>query len=143
MRRLPGTVAVLACGVALGLAGCSSPTPEQNVEEACAASDELDVALADLRASLTPDSTVDSIRDAQAAVDAAADELRQQTIDIAEDRADAVEEARIELGETIDGIDSDSSVSEAVESLRTGADEVREALSSLVDELDCPTATSS
>lgn len=143
MRSLPGAVAALACGVALVLSGCSSPTPEQNVDEACAASDELDAALGELRATLTPDTTIDSVQDARADVDAAAEELREQTQDVAEDRADDVEEARIELGEAIDGIDSDSTVTEAVESLRTSADGVREALSSLVDELDCATATSS
>jgi hypothetical protein len=143
VRRATSAVAVLACGAALALAGCSSTTPEQNVGEACAASEQLDTALADLRATLTPDSTIDSIQDAQAEVDAAADELREQTRDVAEDRSDELDEARIELGEAVDGVDAGSTVTEAVESLRASAGEVRDALSSLDDELDCTTATSS
>lgn len=143
MRSLPTTVAVVVCGVALGLAGCSTTSPEQNVDEACAASDELDAALADLRATLTPDATIDSIQDARADVSAAADDLREQTQDVAEDRSDEVDQARIALEDAIDGIDSDSTLSGAVDSLRTGADGVADALASLDDELECPTGTSS
>ena len=45
----------------LGLAGCSNPTPQENVSQACEAADAFGAALQEVRSTLTPEATVDEL----------------------------------------------------------------------------------
>ncbi|SFJ98814.1 hypothetical protein [Cellulomonas sp. KH9] len=142
MRSARPAVAALVCAVALGLAACGGTDHAEDVDEACAASGELDEALDDLRATLTPDATVDELRDARTRVGDALDALRDQADDVAEGRADDVQAAWRDLTAAVDDVDGDAGPGAALEPLRASAADVRQSLEALDDDLGCATTPS-
>lgn len=138
MRRHPG---VLTAGVALIagvlLASCSSDTPAENTEQACAHAEELSAALASLNETLTGDGTVDDVKSARSEVATAYDALDGALDDVAQDRLDAVEDAWDRLDDAIEQVDGDATLSQAADSLRDDVAAVQDARESLVTELGC------
>ncbi len=121
----------------LSTAACSSGTPEQNTEQACGAAEQLTVALDDFDSTLTLDATVDEVMAARDEVRAAWRELDAAADDVAQDRGQALDDAWDGLQDSIDDISGDTSVSDAVDSLRDEAAEVQEARDALADDLGC------
>ena len=138
MRRHPG---VLTAGVTLIagvlLASCSSDTPAENTEQACAHAEELSAALASLNETLTGDGTVDDVKSARSEVATAYDALDGALDDVAQDRLDAVEDAWDRLDDAIEQVDGDATLSQAADSLRDDVAAVQDARESLVTELGC------
>jgi chromosome segregation ATPase len=136
MRRR-AALAVLPIAAALALGACSSDTPEQNSARACEAAAELATSLDDLEATLTQDATVDEIRAARDAADAAQERLDEAADDVARDRADTLDDAWERLDDAVDDVAGDATLAEALDSLRDEAAQVRAARQELVDELTC------
>jgi len=138
MRRHPG---VLTAGVTLIagvlLASCSSDTPAENTEQACAHAEELSAALASLNETLTGDGTVDDVKSARSEVATAYDALDGALDDVAQDRLDAVEDAWDRLDDAVEQVDGDATLSQAADSLRDDVAAVQDARESLVTELGC------
>ncbi|GHH79295.1 hypothetical protein [Promicromonospora soli] len=135
MRRTAGSALVGL--VLLATAACSSETPEQNTEQACGAAEQLTVALDNFETTLTPDATVDEVRAAGSEVRQAWQDLDAAAGDVAEDRGQALDEAWEGLEQAVDDVRGETTVSEAADSIRDQAAEVREARDALADELGC------
>lgn len=82
--RFGGAAAAGAIAISLTLNGCSSPTPEENVSQACTEADSLAAAVEDFRAALTAESTVEEVRSARDAVVDAYDTLIAEAQDVAQ-----------------------------------------------------------
>lgn len=138
-----GATCALALAVALALAGCAGDGPDPAVPgeddraQACAAGDELASALADLRAVLRTQATLDEVRAAGADVGEAVDAVRAEAAAVAESRTDDLVRAWDALTAAVDDVDGDTVAAEAVGTLREAGTGVRDALDALVAELDC------
>jgi ElaB/YqjD/DUF883 family membrane-anchored ribosome-binding protein len=139
--RSPGpTAAALALGASmmvLGLAGCSNPTPQENVSQACEAASTFSTTLQEVRSSLTPEATVDELRDARNKVSDSYENLLKETGDVAEDRMKEVDENVDGFRDAVDQVDKDTQVTDAVDSLRNEASDVETAVDNLRSELKC------
>lgn len=133
MRRTTGVVV----GLILATTACSSETPEENTEQACAAAEEMSVALDNFDMTLTPDATVNEVADARDQVRMAWQDLDAATDDVAEDRGQALDDAWNGLESSVDDISGDTTVADAVDSLRDDAVEVQEARDAVAEDLGC------
>jgi ElaB/YqjD/DUF883 family membrane-anchored ribosome-binding protein len=121
----------------LGLAGCSNPTPQENVSQACEAASTFSTTLQEVRSSLTPEATVDELRDARNKVSDSYENLLKETGDVAEDRMKEVDENVDGFRDAVDQVDKDTQVTDAVDSLRNEASDVETAVDNLRSELKC------
>lgn len=128
----------MLCTTALvaALAGCGSDS-EGDEAAACAAQSDLQSAVQELDATLTPDATIDQIRSARDQVATAVDELSDAAGDVAEDRADELRSAQDDLDDAVSDLDGDDTVPEALDSLRGEVDRVEQARDALASDLAC------
>lgn len=139
-RTLPALAGATAVGAAAGLlalTGCSPPSPQENVSQACAASDAMAGAIEEFRTTLAADSTVEEVRAARDKVSDAYDDLAEEMEDVAEDRVNDLETTVDEFRAAVDRVPDDAQVSDALESLRNEASDVRTALDGVDGELNC------
>ena len=134
IRRITGVLAGLAI---LVTASCSSPTPEENAEQACTAADEFAVALDNYENVLTPEATVDEVQSARDELDNARETLDDATSEVAQDRVDTLDQEWDNLEEGIDDIGGDETLADAASSLKGDAAAVAQARDALVADLDC------
>jgi ElaB/YqjD/DUF883 family membrane-anchored ribosome-binding protein len=139
--RSPGsTAAAMALGTSmmvLGMAGCSSPSPQENVSQACEAASAFGTTLQEVRSSLTPDATVEELRDARNRVSDSYEDLLKEAGDVAEDRMEELDNNVDGFRDAVDQIDDDTKVPDAVDSLRNEASDVETAVDNLRTELNC------
>jgi hypothetical protein len=139
-RRPGSTAAAMALGTSMmmiGLAGCSSPTPQENVSQACEAADAFGTALQEVRSSLTPEATVDELRTARNQLADSYEDLLKESGDVAEDRLEELDTNVDGFRDAVDEIDDDTKVPDAVDSLRNEANDVETAMDNLRSELNC------
>lgn len=138
MRRTTAvTTAVTMSLMLLGTTACSGDTPEENTEQACAAAEQLNVALDDFDTTVTPEATVDEVGAARDEVRQAWQELKDATADVAEDRGQELDDAWDGLQQAVDDVQGDETVSDAAESLKDEAANVQDARQAMADELGC------
>lgn len=139
--RSPGsTAAAMALGTSmmmLGLAGCSSPSPQENVSQACEAADAFGASLQEMRSSLTPEATVDELRTARKELTDSYEDLLKESGDVAEDRLEELDNNVDGFRDAVDQVDDDTKVPDAVDSLRNEASDVETAVDNLRSELNC------
>jgi ElaB/YqjD/DUF883 family membrane-anchored ribosome-binding protein len=139
--RSPGSItAALALGtsmMALGLAGCSSPSPQENVSQACEAASAFGTTVQEVRSSLTPEATVDELRDARNRVSDSYEDLLKEAGDVAEDRLEELDNNVDGFRDAVDQVEGDTTVPDAVDSLRNEASDVETAINNLRSELNC------
>lgn len=139
-RRPGSTAAAMALGTSMmmiGLAGCSSPTPQENVSQACEAADAFGTALQEVRSSLMPEATVDELRTARNQLADSYEDLLKESGDVAEDRLEELDTNVDGFRDAVDEIDDDTKVPDAVDSLRNEANDVETAMDNLRSELNC------
>jgi hypothetical protein len=156
-----GVVAIGAATLLLAVAGCTggtpqestpppesattqqgtptpeSPTPTDKVSQACASADSFAEALADFRATLKPESTIEQISLARDRVSTSFDALVTDARDLARDRVAEVQASVSQLRAAIDAIPDDSGVPAAIASLRDETEDVRAALQDLRNDMTC------
>ncbi|MFB0833690.1 hypothetical protein ACX8Z9_07890 [Arthrobacter halodurans] len=139
-RKLPAFAGAAAAGAAMGLlavTGCSPPSPQENVSQACAASDAMASAIEEFRAALSADATVEEVRTARDKVSDAYDTLTAEMEDVAEDRVNDLEANVDEFRSAVDQVPDDAQLSDALESLGNEASDVRTALDGVDSDLNC------
>jgi len=140
-KTRPFIAASLAFGAAAALlAGCSSPSPEEqkeDVTEACAASAAFGVALKSFQDSLTADATIEQIKDAREQVQSSYTTLVDEAKDVAQDRMADLETATDELNAAVDAVPDDATVQDALDSLKNEAADVVNARNNLDNSLNC------
>jgi hypothetical protein len=114
-----------------------SPTPTDEVSQACASADSFADALVDFQATLKPEATIEQIRSARDEVNASFDALVTDARDLAQDRVAEVNDSVSELRAAIDAVPDDSAVPEAIDSLRDETEDVRSALQDLQRDMTC------
>lgn len=134
MRRI---TSVLAGLLLLATAACSSETPEENTEQACAAAEQLTAALDNFDTTLTPDATVDEVMAAREEVRTAWRDLDAAADDVAQDRGQALDDAWNGLEQSVENLSGEETIADAADSLRDDAAEVQEARDALADDLGC------
>ena len=137
MRRSRGVPVTAVLVVLLAAAGCTDDSTEASSTRACDAADDLEKALSDFEDALSPEATVDELRDARQRVDDAQDALDDAAEDVVEARARDVEEAWDRLDDDVSGLNGDETIGEAADALRTDAAAVRDALRELAADVDC------
>lgn len=136
------THAILAVPAAIGtaivlLTGCSS-SPQENVTQACTAAKAFAGSVKGFEDTLKPGATVGEIQAARDQVQKSREDLAKASEKVAKDRTDAVNKATDEFNKAVDNIPNDATVSQAVNSLREEAANVKVALKSLTTDLKCP-----
>jgi ElaB/YqjD/DUF883 family membrane-anchored ribosome-binding protein len=134
------TAVAMALGASmmvLGLAGCSNPTPQENVSQACEAAGAFGTTLQEVRSSLTPEATVEELRDARNRVSDSYEDLLKEAGDVAEDRLEELDTNVDGFRDAVDEIEDDTKVPDAVDSLRNEASDVETAVDGLRSELNC------
>ncbi|GAA3688563.1 hypothetical protein GCM10023081_27380 [Arthrobacter ginkgonis] len=128
----------LAFGAAAALiAGCGSPSPQENVSQACTASEAFGAALKTFQDTLTTDATVEEIQAAREGVRGTYATLVNEVGDVARDRMAEVETATNELNAAVDAVPSDAALSDALGSLKNEATDVVNARNDLDNALKC------
>ncbi len=138
--RILGSAGALTLGASmmlLALAGCSSPSPQENTTQACAAADTFAASLEEFRATLTPEATAEQLRSARAKVEDSYDTLVEEAGDVAEDRREELETTVRAFRDAVDEVPDDTKVPDAIDSLRGEANDVDNALTNFESELQC------
>ncbi|NOJ59678.1 MULTISPECIES: hypothetical protein [unclassified Arthrobacter] len=135
--RFGGFAAAGVIAISLALTGCSSPTPEENVSQACTEAEALATAVEDFRTALTAESTVEEVRSARDAVVDAYETLMAEAQDVAQDRMDDLEASVMEFRSAVDDVPEDTALPDAVEDLRSEASDVGSSLDDLESDLTC------
>ena len=144
-----GSIA-LATAVVL-LTGCSptsppaatpSPTvtissPPASVSEVCAAADAHAAALANFKATLKPDATIEQVHSAQDQVTATYEDLAKASQNLAQQRAEAVKAAEAKFNAAVAAVPNDATLAQAAGSLRDEAANVEAAIRDLRTEVKC------
>lgn len=124
-------------GAVLVIATSCSSSPEENVSQACEASEAYAADLQKFEDVLTPEATVEQIRTARDEVSSSHDDLVEESQDVAEDRVAALESAKEDFLEAVDELPDEATVPEAAEDLQDDVDAVKSARSSVASELSC------
>lgn len=132
--RRYGAVAAIAFASVVA-AGCGESV-EDAEQSLCADLATLRSNVATL-ASLDGESTVEEFRQARQNVRDSWREVQASADNLGTDRADAVEDAWDNLADTIDDVDDDQSVSEALEEIGDAREELSEASAKLGSGIDC------
>ena len=144
-----GSIA-LATAVVL-LTGCSptsppaatpSPTatissPPASVSEVCAAADAHAAALANFKATLKPDATIEQVHSAQDQVTATYEDLAKASQNLAQQRAEAVKAAEAKFNAAVAAVPNDATLAQAAGSLRDEAANVEAAIRDLRTQVNC------
>ncbi|SKB71904.1 hypothetical protein SAMN05660473_02040 [Arthrobacter sp. 49Tsu3.1M3] len=144
-----GSIA-LATAVVL-LTGCSptsppaatpSPTvtissPPASVSEVFAAADAHAAALANFKATLKPDATIEQVHSAQDQVTATYEDLAKASQNLAQQRAEAVKAAEAKFNAAVAAVPNDATLAQAAGSLRDEAANVEAAIRDLRTEIKC------
>ncbi|VXB69541.1 hypothetical protein [Citricoccus sp. K5] len=139
-RTFSGQARALAVGASvalLALAGCSTPSPQENVSQACAATETFSTSLEEFRATLTPDATTEQLRSARDKVGESYDALVEEAGDVAEDRREELDTTVRDFREAVNEVPDDTKVPDALSSLREEANDVGTALSDVESDLQC------
>lgn len=151
-RPHPIILGSIAVGAALALlTGCSpasppaatpSPTltvtsPPASTSQVCAAVDAHATALADFKATLKPDATIEEVRAAQDEVTKTYDDLVKAGENLAQERADAVKAAEAKFNAAVAAVPDDATLTQATDSLRDEAANVEAAIRDLRAEVKC------
>lgn len=129
--------ATAALALAVTLGACSSESPEENEADACAALSEYQTALDNFIQALSPDTTVDELRTAQESVESARADLGEALADVESDRLAALDEAWSTADASVDGIEGDATVADAVGTIQSEAENVDAARADLSSALNC------
>ena len=119
------------------LAGCSTPTPQENEAQVCVATKAYASALTSFKDTLTPTATVEQVRSARDQVVKTHDDLMQASEAVAKDRVDAVKAAEDKFVSAVRDVPDDANLAQARESLREEAANVQAALSDLGTAAQC------
>ena len=151
-RPHPIILGSIALGAAVALlTGCSpasppaatpSPTvtvssPPASTAQVCAAVDAHAAALANFKATLTPDATIEEVRAAQDQVTKTYDEMVKAGENLAQERADAVKAAEAKFNAAVAAVPDDATLTQATNSLRDEASNVEAAIRDLRAEVKC------
>ena len=153
-RPHPIILGSIALGAAVALlTGCSpasppaatpspSPTvtvssPPASTSEVCAAVDAHAAALANFKATLKPDATVEEVRAAQEEVTKTYEDLVKAGENLAQERADAVKAAEAKFNAAVAAVPDDATLTQATNSLRDEASNVEAAIRDLRAEVKC------
>ncbi|MCG2623783.1 hypothetical protein LVY72_17960 [Arthrobacter sp. I2-34] len=136
------THAILAVPAAIGtaivlLTGCSS-SPQENATQACTAAKAFAGAVKGFEDTLKPGATVGEIQAARDQVQKTREDLDKAAEQVAKDRTEAVNKATDEFNKAVDDIPNDATVSQAINSLREEAANVKAQLKNLTIDLKCP-----
>ncbi|KAM9865195.1 hypothetical protein ACIFOC_01724 [Leucobacter aridicollis] len=132
------SVSLLACGaLALSLAACSSPAPEENEGAACDAYGEFATTVDDARASLSASSTIEEITAARDEVQQSYEKLQEALVEVNKDRDSLLEDAWADFDKAINDIDPTMTVPDAVASLQEEVAAIEAAKQGLDESLTC------
>ncbi|BCW69060.1 hypothetical protein [Arthrobacter sp. NicSoilB8] len=151
-RPHPIILGSIALGAAVALlTGCSpasppaaTPTPTLTVSsppastsQVCAAADAHAAALANFKATLKPDATIEEVRAARDEVTKAYEDLVKAGENLAKERADAVKAAEAKFNAAVAAVPDDATLTQATNSLRDEASNVEAAIRDLRAEVKC------
>jgi hypothetical protein len=137
-KTRPFIAGSLAFGAAAALiAGCGSPSPQENVSQACTASEAFGAALKTFQDTLTTDATVEEVQAAREGVQGTYATLVNEAGDVARDRMAELETATNELNAAVDAVPSDAALSDALGSLKNEATDVVNARNDVDNALNC------
>lgn len=132
------SVSLLACGaLALTLAACSSPTPEENESAACDAYTAFVTTVDDARASLSASSTIEEINVARDDVRGSYENLQEALVEVNKDRDSALESAWADFDKAVTNIDPNMTIPDAVASLQEEVAGIETAKQGLDKSLAC------
>jgi methyl-accepting chemotaxis protein len=123
-------------------AATSSPTaaissPPASVSEVCAAADAHAAALANFKATLKPDATIEQVHSARDQVTATYEDLAKASENLAQQRAEAVKAAEAKFNAAVAAVPNDATLAQATDSLRDEASNVEAAIRDLRTEVKC------
>jgi outer membrane murein-binding lipoprotein Lpp len=104
--------------------GCSSPSPQENVSQACSASEAFGAAVKTFQDTLTTDATVEEVQTAREGVRSTYATLVNEAGDVAQDRMAELATATNELNAAVDAVPSDAALTDALGSLKNEAADV-------------------
>lgn len=133
-------VLLTGCGQTSPPAATQSPTaaissPPASVSEVCPAADAHAAALANFKATLKPDATIEQVHSAQDQVTATYEDLAKASENLAQQRADAVKAAEAKFNAAVAAVPNDATLAQAADSLRDEASNVEAAIRDLRTEV--------
>ncbi len=139
MARIRSLIAsVTLCGVlAISLAACSTPTPQDNSAAACDAYDAFVQSVSDAKDSLSTSSTIGEITEARDEVKSSYADLDKALTAVSEDRRATLEDAWASFDDAVAGIDKDLTVPEAASTLTDDLAKIEAAQTALNEDLVC------
>ncbi|WP_043443002.1 hypothetical protein [Arthrobacter sp. L77] len=136
--RKPVLAGLIMCGaVAALLAGCSSPTPSENTDQACASAEAFRTAVKDFTASLSPDTTVDEVQAAREEVQRTFEDLMEEGGDVAEDKREALNKSVGEFQTAVDAVPDNAPLLERAAVLRAEVAKIDVTRDEYIAELGC------
>jgi recombinational DNA repair ATPase RecF len=112
-------------------------SPPASVSEVCAAADAHAAALANFKATLKPDATIEQVHSAQDQVTATYEDLAKASENLAQQRAEAVKAAEAKFNAAVAAVPNDATLAQAAGSLRDEAANVEAAIRDLRTEVKC------
>ncbi|MBG6225094.1 gas vesicle protein [Arthrobacter sp. CAN_A2] len=134
----PGLAGLITGGVVAALlVGCSSTTPSENTDQACASTDAFVAAVNSFTDTLSPGATVDEVQLAREEVQRTFKDLMEEGGDVAEDQREALNKAVGEFQTAIDEVPDDATLSESTAALQEEVARIDVTRDEYVAELDC------
>lgn len=128
--------ALAALGLTLTACSDSDEDAAANEADACSAIDTFQTEVAKI-GTLTPESSVDEIRAVREDIQGAYRELVTELDDVADDRYVELDKAYDAFNDSVDDLDDDATLTEALASLQEEAATVRDAEAAVADDLEC------
>lgn len=137
--KTPGLARICVIGAlcSVSLLGACSSSPEENVAAACDALNDYSTSLDTYARTLTPEASVESVRDAREAVVDAKSKVDDSLESVESDRAEALHEAWQSMQDTLDDLDGNTTLSAAAQTLAAEATQVQQAREQLSASLNC------
>lgn len=135
-RRIAAAVFVILLGTAAS-AGCASETPEENSDAACSSVEELGSAVEEAQIELDEDSTVEEVRAQRDNLEEKVQAALEDLGDVQQDRADELDEAYQQLASSVENLEDDATVTEAVQSIQEEVAAIGDARGGVWEELSC------
>lgn len=123
--------------IAALLVGCSSATPSENTDQACASAAAFETAVNDFTDTLSPGATADEIQAARDEVRRTFDDLREEGGNVVEDKQEALNQAVGEFQTAVDEITDRATLVEGLATLRAEAAKVDIKRDEYVADLGC------
>ncbi|WGM20436.1 hypothetical protein QEH68_20870 [Paenarthrobacter sp. OM7] len=130
-------LATAALGLSAALAGCSSPSPDQNAQAACSARAALTQSVKDAQTNLTSSSTVAEYKSARENIKKNYEDLNRALSNVQADRKKDMENAWKTFDEKVENLNDETSLTVAATEVKQELTKLQQAQDSATADIKC------